>query len=590
MKTTKIILLFFIFSLLTTNVSAKDYSLGKADLNYTIYDNGRISVAEAWTYNLQGCFNELFIQKPPYFIFEGQTNNFELMDSSGYCINAECAFRTAPSTSSISGDNELILGLGSTNCDRTVTAVFSYDIKQIIIGNDTAQFYYKLWGDKVDKPVPLSVTLNLPGNAAETQYTIHPWDLKTGASQSGNKITITSSQPASTFLEINLLMPKNWFKTDNQENYYISQRSKEQIISAENSDKKNFELIKSIVEPLIILLSIVTFLSPIILFIGIYLLLGRERRAEDLGYHEQAYERDPPSKHLPEEAAFFLEGKYSDRSFVAGIMNLIYKKYLDIDERGKDVFILLKKEADDQLKEHQKKLLEIIKYKAAGKQEINFKEFSKTEYNSGLAHKYEEWKIELVKETNINQYLERKGSAVYAISVFVSFVILVLIGSLLSSFTDSELVGILMFSTFASFFTGIILLIISFAKPALLGRWTKEGRLLNLKQKNFKKYLEDFSYLKEHPPESVKIWDYFMAYAIAFGVAEKTLKAMKTQITTEQMRSSGIRSPLLMTYPSFYNYHAANHISTAAQSSHSSGGGGFGGSGGGGGGGGGGAR
>lgn len=33
--------------------------------------------------------------------------------------------------------------------------------------------------------------------------------------------------------------------------------------------------------------------------------------------------------------------------------------------------------------------------------------------------------------------------------------------------------------------------------------------------------------MKEHPPESVKLWDEYLTYAIALGVADKTMKAME---------------------------------------------------------------
>lgn len=580
------LILFFIFSV---SVYARDYSIEKAELDYVIYGDGRISVTEKWFYDLRGCFNELYIQKPPYFTFEGRTYDFEMMNSSGYCVGAECDFKTASHTNSVSGDNELILQLKTNKCDSKVTAVYSYEIKQIILGGDVAQFYYKLWGESVEKPAPLAVSIHLPGPVSETQYFIHPWDLKTINSSSKNILTIESNQPAKKFLEINLLMPKNWFK-ENNENYYFSERTREQIISSENKDKRNHELVKAIIEPLIILLSFLIFFTPIILFLTAYFIYGTEYRAEDLGYVGQAYEREPPTKLLPEESAYFIDGKYSDRSFVAGIMYLIYKKYLDIEERGRDIYITLKKDADSELKEHQKKLLDIIKYKARGKNELNFREFSKKEYDNTLARKYEDWKKSLSKETNINKYLERKGTVFYAIASILTLAAAFILTSILGGLFETDLIGVMIFSVFTAFSTTTILIILSTSKPTLLGRWSKEGRILNIRWRNFRRYLSDFSYLKEHPPESVKIWDYFMAYAIAFGVAEKTLKAMKTNITEEEMKSSNIRSPILLTYPSFYNYHPQNHISSAAQSSRHSGGGGFGGSGGGGGGGGGGAR
>ncbi len=44
---------------------------------------------------------------------------------------------------------------------------------------------------------------------------------------------------------------------------------------------------------------------------------------------------------------------------------------------------------------------------------------------------------------------------------------------------------------------------------------------------NFKKYLNDFSLIKEYPPESIVIWNKYLVYATALGVADNVQKAMK---------------------------------------------------------------
>jgi len=137
-------------------------------------------------------------------------------------------------------------------------------------------------------------------------------------------------------------------------------------------------------------------------------------------------------------------------------------------------------------------------------------------------------------------------------------------------------------------FFGLVMIIFSGAFEKVLGRWTPEGRLYYKRWTNFEKYLTDFSALKEHPPESIKIWDSYLVYATALGVAEEVLKNMSLVVPSEQLKASHF----------YYVHHSYGQFgsgfgraySSSAPSSSGSGGGGVGGVGGGSGGGGGGAR
>ena len=64
--------------------------------------------------------------------------------------------------------------------------------------------------------------------------------------------------------------------------------------------------------------------------------------------------------------------------------------------------------------------------------------------------------------------------------------------------------------------------IISIILPQKVGgRWTQEGVDYDAKWQAFKKYIQDFSLIKEYPPESVIVWNQFLVYATALGVADK---------------------------------------------------------------------
>jgi uncharacterized membrane protein len=65
------------------------------------------------------------------------------------------------------------------------------------------------------------------------------------------------------------------------------------------------------------------------------------------------------------------------------------------------------------------------------------------------------------------------------------------------------------------------------------GRWTKEGREYYQKWVNFSRFLSDFSLLSEYPPESIIVWEKYLVYGTALGVAEKVISTLQKFIPRE---------------------------------------------------------
>jgi uncharacterized membrane protein len=123
-------------------------------------------------------------------------------------------------------------------------------------------------------------------------------------------------------------------------------------------------------------------------------------------------------------------------------------------------------------------------------------------------------------------------------------------------------------------------------------RRSKKGNEDYVRWKAFEKFLKEFTNIKDYPMPGMTIWEHYMVYATAFGIAdlvEKQIRFKYQQLnqTSELNRSSTFR------YPGFYLYSnrmmarsfvsAQQTISQAqAQRNNSSGrgGGGFGGGGG----------
>jgi uncharacterized membrane protein len=124
----------------------------------------------------------------------------------------------------------------------------------------------------------------------------------------------------------------------------------------------------------------------------------------------------------------------------------------------------------------------------------------------------------------------------------------------------------------------------------VFGRWTREGRLFYLKWLGLKNYLEDYSLLNEKPPESIILWEEYLVYATALGIAD-TVRKNLNKIVPEDVWNEQSRHPY-MYYPvtayAVSSFTGVTRAAYSASSKGSGGGGGFsgGGSGGGGGGGG----
>ncbi|MDP1551697.1 MAG: DUF2207 domain-containing protein, partial [Methanobacteriaceae archaeon] len=57
---------------------------------------------------------------------------------------------------------------------------------------------------------------------------------------------------------------------------------------------------------------------------------------------------------------------------------------------------------------------------------------------------------------------------------------------------------------------------------------------------NFKRFIKDFSLIKEYPPESVAVWNQYLVYATALGVADKVRKSMEMSLPSDDLNRSDI--------------------------------------------------
>ena len=308
----------------------------------------------------------------------------------------------------------------------------------------------------------------------------------------------------------------------------------------------------------ILLQSVIIFLG-LVSPIAIFYKYGREPQ---VNYHA-LYERDLPTDTKPAivNAIVAGHGKPNMHAFTSTIMSLVDRKYLSLQEietlnnkkTVKDIVLRFEKESNSELEDFEDSVYLFLKRHAVGN-EVVWKSFQKklgesdkfynfiTGWNNSIARKS---KFSSYFDNIGNKHMTNAGLGLLIISFVMFFASNIVAPSHLYPAT-STVEGL----CFLSGILAVVLILYPVVFKKSMGRWTPEGRLFYLKWTNFSKYLTDYSLIKKYPPASIIIWDHFIVYAMALGVAETALKNMNLSMPTAQMNQS--RLGRLHYYPFFY--------------------------------------
>jgi uncharacterized membrane protein len=317
-----------------------------------------------------------------------------------------------------------------------------------------------------------------------------------------------------------------------------------------------------------------------------------------------------PGPEDPLQADYFITGKISDNWFSSAIMYLVWKKQYElvkVSEKSLFAFekyklVKVKNAKKVEMPSYVSKVADFFwVYYPDGEVNLNdfrtgylsskksteglYANFDKTlEFQNSFRDLQKEIKKDLNDWSKKNKYFDKTGV------IIVNFLIILhitlgfgIINNIFYKYLFPEWIVVFFWLFIFFLILGNIISKIPNNKckanfSVIFGRFSKEGRIKNLQWTNFKKYITDFSLIKEHPPQHVILWEEYMVYATAFGVAKEAAKALKTAMP-EQL--SGNQNFVV------YSTFATSSFSTSL--GHSSGGsggggGGFGGGGGGGGG------
>ena len=517
------------------------------------------------------------------------------------------------------GDFEIGWGVGLDNDYDTREYKIEYKVENAVTKyNDYAELYWQLLGDNFEIDASeITGTIVLPANAnskedikvwghiEDLNGTIYVTDL--------NKIEFEVNRYSSnTMLEVRTLFPTEMLtsaaRTKNVE--ILQTVIAEETKWAEEANARREDKIATITG----FIALIGLVLDVVFIITIVRANKNPIRNQKKFVPEQQMEyfRDIPRKTAtPGEAINLLQKnmtKYLNtdglgKVFSAALLNLKLKGYLEfeVDETKNDKekisIKIAKKSNAEELFSEEKEIYAFLDQATLRKEErvLTLKELQKAiksnpekieKLSKGMG---ENINNNLIKENLLDEKQAKEHESSLGIAIIQSiFLAMFIFMALIIVITEGIGFNNLLKATLI--LTPILGLISVVKKVKILRRtnpYTQKGVNEIEEWKALKKYMEDFSLLDEKEVPDIVIWEKFLVYATAFGIAEKVIKQLKMVYPNfEQLTGSDYTVTYLMMHTNFNSSFSSAISSTmsGAYSSATGGGGGFSGGGGGGGG------
>lgn len=564
MKLKKILTGFIItITLILLNSTSSEASLHLKNLDFTaqINEDGSMDVVETWDVNVSDT-NTLYktfkIDKTKYSgisnvfvqdITSGTNKNFKKSDIWQYHLDKGHYF------GGINNNNEYEIAWG-VSIDTTTRKQYliSYTVKDVIKKyNDCAELYWQFVGSEFEISAD-SITgiIKLPNKVSNkdelkvwghTKYLngeIYVTDLdivefNVNKYKSGNFVEVRIAMP--TYVMSKLENTSNINKIDSiieQETEWANEAN-----ARRDRRNKNFKLL--ILATIFVNTSIGIMFSKKIKKNKQFL----EKNPNILPEQQLEYYRELPDKEeTPLEAVFILKTGYKQSClpnvFSATILNFALKGYIRIEQEGKTIKILLNKIKTDELTGDEKKVLEILRA-ASNNNELTMAELEKyiKNYPSKLMNLNSTF--EKVSKTQASEKgkfdTNRFNKQIVYAEKNVGYIFLLIIIITASIFTigyayknvQSMLITCTIISLAFFIVVTIINLILNIKITTSFNGFTQKGINEQEQWKAFKKYMEDFSYLNEKEVPQLVLWEKYLVFATAFGIADKVLKQLKVK-------------------------------------------------------------
>lgn len=524
----------------------RSYSIPLMDMDLYPQEDGSLHVKETIHYSFKGTYKGVYRDIP----LKG-TQKIENVN-----VSTQGAYSRFTETNS-SGKRQVKVYLYSDPkrttpiSDKDVDVTIEYDFAPMVkFYNDVAELQYKLVGEYWEVDIgQVNAKIHLKSKDG-VKYWLNPPYYNESSAWQGNTLQLTSTKiPSSDFYELRMIIPKGQFDADPKNGIIINQNALEEIESIQNKYQDDINFKTNLYSFLTVLLLLACFI-PIL----IYYRFGREPKID----YQADYERDLPTDDPPAIVNAICGPGFSKRigepdmdGFKATIMDLLNRKYLLFEKGGPEdtspsdemTFKFNPQEDTSKLKNYEKEIIHFLRgYEENGVISLDYisEELKNRENAKSFRDTYLTWRDD-IKEQHLHDdvlqkifikkgdnYLKIFGGAALVLSAVVFY------------FTLNNPIPAAWVAWISSVVLGVVGIVSLIMPQKIAGQWTTYGEEYDAKWQNFKKYIKDFSLIKEYPPESVAIWNKYLVYATALGVADAVRKAMELSLPHEELEDSEI--------------------------------------------------
>jgi uncharacterized membrane protein len=516
---------------------AKSYFHPLIEQTFTLKQNGDVQVVEKRSFAFEGSFSwarlSIFRKGVRDIIFEGVWD-----EKSG----EPCSFEVERSS------QEVAIRWFYQAADETRTFRIRYRLVQAVrCFEDVAEFYWKVIEDQHARIDELSAEFFLPEASPELlKLFVHtqaaPGEMTFPEDRKSVRFRLQDI-PADTFVEARLLArPEVFVDVPRQ-----PLRRYEAILEEERGFAEGTIPTAGIVVLFLFGMGAVAYM---VLFGGYYFRYGREPRLS----YEREYEQEPPRLLPPAFLGVLLSQKRDmallARAFLATILDLARRGYLTVHEKEERTLFFRKeilsfrltekgkeREAGKDLDALEKEVLSLLKTLRSSPDDAvttrDIEEWGKKVQGgkSNMFRFLEKWDEELRKKVEeqyfplLDKTAERKKRLFTGLGVayFVAVFLTIFVGHASLSFFGFLLVPL-----------ALLVVFFMFLVQRFLSRWTPEAALEYRRWMAFRRFLTDFSLLKEAPVTLLALWDQYLVYAVVLGVAEKLLQNIKRYVQETQ--------------------------------------------------------
>ncbi|MBQ7713051.1 MAG: DUF2207 domain-containing protein [Clostridia bacterium] len=415
---------------------------------------------------------------------------------------------------------------------RTIS--YSYSVKGIVTGiADASVFYYKYLSEINSMDVEkMSVKVNLPKAEPELRGWLHNSGSAIGVwkqteDKKGVEITVEDVS-AGEYIETRLLLSKGGYSASKVDTSVTT-------VDVANEEQRWYDDYQR-KQRLLLAVTILDYvLGVLALAFGVvtFFVAKRKNRPLDLD-GKPIYYREIPEGYTGGEVSplyfYYSSEKYVDESIAATMLELVRLGYITImpDEKKKGAVItVLKKDEEDELRTHQKYVVEMLSLVKPMGSSFTMKEFEQYGKNHPgkmiqMVRKYEE----AIKNKSERDGAYQKGNKAQAKA---------------QRFATSMVgvgVAVVVLSGFANFFlgrgmfffgAGVILggLIHILLSKRLKSPLTVAGQTEYDKLHALARFMQEFSSMDEHEIPELALWEDYMVFATAMGIADKVSEQLE---------------------------------------------------------------